>query len=148
MIWSTNDQWMLTGDHGGFVKYWQSNMNNVKMYQAHKDPIRGLRWETVRLCSQRAYETWTTVMLYRRPVRWACLRYCIVCLIYLSFKEDSSINHLNCTLTVVYYSVTLAADGRKVTNKFLIKLRWRLLQIKTTDIAQRINPLSKNCGSK
>jgi polyadenylation factor subunit 2 len=33
---------MLTADHGGFVKYWQSNMNNVKMYQAHKDPVRGL----------------------------------------------------------------------------------------------------------
>lgn len=46
MIWSHNDQWMLTGDHGGFVKYWQSNMNNVKMYQAHKDPVRGLRWES------------------------------------------------------------------------------------------------------
>ena len=43
MQWSPNDQWMLTGDHNGFVKYWQSNMNNVKMYQAHKDPIRGLR---------------------------------------------------------------------------------------------------------
>lgn len=44
MIWSHNDLWMLTADHGGFVKYWQSNMNNVKMYQAHKDPVRGLRW--------------------------------------------------------------------------------------------------------
>ena len=42
-MWSHNDHWMLTADHGGFVKYWQSNMNNVKMYQAHKDPIRGLR---------------------------------------------------------------------------------------------------------
>lgn len=44
MVWSHNDTWMLTADHGGYVKYWQSNMNNVKMYQAHKDPIRGLRW--------------------------------------------------------------------------------------------------------
>jgi hypothetical protein len=43
MVWSHNDQWMLTADHGGFVKYWQSNMNNVKMYQAHKEAIRGLR---------------------------------------------------------------------------------------------------------
>ncbi|CAF1061326.1 unnamed protein product, partial [Didymodactylos carnosus] len=42
MIWSNNEQWMLTGDHNGFVKYWQSNMNNVKVYQAHSDPIRGL----------------------------------------------------------------------------------------------------------
>ena len=47
MIWSNNDQWMLTGDHSGFVKYWQTNMNNVKMYQAHKEPIRGLRWDHV-----------------------------------------------------------------------------------------------------
>ena len=43
MVWSHSDQWMLTADHGGFVKYWQSNMNNVKMYQAHKEAIRGLR---------------------------------------------------------------------------------------------------------
>ena len=45
MIWSHNDLWMLTADHSGFVKYWQSNMNNVKMYQAHRDPVRGLRWD-------------------------------------------------------------------------------------------------------
>ena len=29
--------WLLTGDDQGFIKYWQSNMNNVQMYQAHKD---------------------------------------------------------------------------------------------------------------
>ncbi|KAH8344002.1 hypothetical protein KR084_003119 [Drosophila pseudotakahashii] len=42
MVWSHNDSWMVTGDHGGYVKYWQSNMNNVKMYQAHKEAIRGI----------------------------------------------------------------------------------------------------------
>ncbi|XP_037776883.1 pre-mRNA 3' end processing protein WDR33-like [Penaeus monodon] len=42
MVWSHNDQWMVTGDTGGFVKYWQTNMNNVKLFQAHKDPVRGL----------------------------------------------------------------------------------------------------------
>ncbi|XP_058823124.1 pre-mRNA 3' end processing protein WDR33 [Topomyia yanbarensis] len=42
MVWSHNDNWMVTGDHSGFVKYWQSNMNNVKMFQAHKEPIRGI----------------------------------------------------------------------------------------------------------
>ncbi|XP_037076183.1 LOW QUALITY PROTEIN: pre-mRNA 3' end processing protein WDR33-like [Pollicipes pollicipes] len=42
MVWSRNDQWMVTGDHGGYVKYWQMNMNNVKMFQAHKDPLRGI----------------------------------------------------------------------------------------------------------
>uniref|UniRef100_A0A803TCU9 WD repeat domain 33 n=1 Tax=Anolis carolinensis TaxID=28377 RepID=A0A803TCU9_ANOCA len=40
MTWSRNDMWMLTADHGGYVKYWQSNMNNVKMFQAHKEAIR------------------------------------------------------------------------------------------------------------
>lgn len=44
MVWSHNDLWMVTGDHSGFVKYWQSNMNNVKMFQAHKEPLRGIRW--------------------------------------------------------------------------------------------------------
>lgn len=43
MVWSHNDNWMVTGDHNGFVKYWQSNMNNVKQFQAHKEPIRGIR---------------------------------------------------------------------------------------------------------
>ena len=38
--WSHNDTWMVTGDHGGYIKYWQSNMNNVKMFQAHKEPVR------------------------------------------------------------------------------------------------------------
>ena len=33
MEWSHNDVWMVTGDHGGYIKYWQSNMNNVKMFQ-------------------------------------------------------------------------------------------------------------------
>ena len=33
MKWSNNESWMVTGDHGGYIKYWQSNMNNVKMFQ-------------------------------------------------------------------------------------------------------------------
>lgn len=44
MVWSHNDNWMVTGDHSGYVKYWQSNMNNVKMFQAHKEAIRGIRY--------------------------------------------------------------------------------------------------------
>lgn len=44
MMWSNNDSWMVTGDHNGYVKYWQSNMNNVKQYQAHKEPVRGIRY--------------------------------------------------------------------------------------------------------
>uniref|UniRef100_A0A5K3EHD5 WD_REPEATS_REGION domain-containing protein n=1 Tax=Mesocestoides corti TaxID=53468 RepID=A0A5K3EHD5_MESCO len=44
MKWSHNDEWLLTADHAGYVKYWQANMNNVQMYQAHKMPIRGVRY--------------------------------------------------------------------------------------------------------
>ncbi len=43
MRWSWNGQWMVSADHDGFVKYWQPNMNNVHMYQAHKEAIRSLR---------------------------------------------------------------------------------------------------------
>lgn len=52
MVWSHNDQWMVTADHAGFIKYWQSNMNNVKMYQGHKEPIRSIRWEIVPHCGK------------------------------------------------------------------------------------------------
>lgn len=34
---------MVTADQTGYVKYWQSNMNNVKMFQAHKEPVRAIR---------------------------------------------------------------------------------------------------------
>ena len=42
MEWSHNDTWLLSADHSGCVKYWQSNMNNVKTLQAHTDPVRGV----------------------------------------------------------------------------------------------------------
>eukprot|EP00112_Aurelia_sp_Birch-Aquarium-sp1_P012294 Seg2587.3 transcript_id=Seg2587.3/GoldUCD/mRNA.D3Y31 product="pre-mRNA 3' end processing protein WDR33" protein_id=Seg2587.3/GoldUCD/D3Y31 len=42
MEWSHNDTWLLSADHSGSVKYWQSNMNNVKTLQAHNDPVRGV----------------------------------------------------------------------------------------------------------
>lgn len=45
MVWSRNDSWMVTADQTGYVKYWQSNMNNVKMFQAHKEPVRAIRFD-------------------------------------------------------------------------------------------------------
>ncbi|KAI8072958.1 WD40-repeat-containing domain protein [Gongronella butleri] len=42
MNWSHNSNWMVTGDHSGIIKYWQSNMNNLKMFQAHKEAVRDL----------------------------------------------------------------------------------------------------------
>ena len=37
MSWSNDGHWLATGDHGGYIKYWQQNMNNCCMFQAHKD---------------------------------------------------------------------------------------------------------------
>lgn len=43
---------MVSADHDGFVKYWQPNMNNVFMFQAHKDePIRSIRCDILRFHS-------------------------------------------------------------------------------------------------
>jgi len=42
MEWSHNDVWMVTADQAGYIKYWQSNMNNVKMFQAHKEEVYGV----------------------------------------------------------------------------------------------------------
>ncbi|XP_053201417.1 pre-mRNA 3' end processing protein WDR33-like [Panonychus citri] len=42
MVWSMDDLWMVTADQSGNIKYWQSNMNNVKMFHGHESPIRGL----------------------------------------------------------------------------------------------------------
>ncbi|PVU94222.1 hypothetical protein BB561_002723 [Smittium simulii] len=42
MEWSHDSQWLISGDQGGVVKYWQPNMNNVKIIQAHKEAIRDL----------------------------------------------------------------------------------------------------------
>jgi polyadenylation factor subunit 2 len=44
MKWSHNDDWMVTADHHGFIKYWQSNMNPLKVFQGHKEAIRDLRY--------------------------------------------------------------------------------------------------------
>ena len=35
---------MVTGDNDGLIKYWQSNMNNVKAFSAHKEAVRDLRY--------------------------------------------------------------------------------------------------------
>jgi polyadenylation factor subunit 2 len=42
MQWSHNEKWMISADQVGVVKYWQPNLNNVKILTAHKEPIRAL----------------------------------------------------------------------------------------------------------
>lgn len=40
--YSHSDDWLVSADHDGVVKYWQPNFNNVKSINAHSDPIRDL----------------------------------------------------------------------------------------------------------
>jgi polyadenylation factor subunit 2 len=42
MIWSHNELFMATADQGGIIKYWQSNMNNLKAFQGHNACIRDI----------------------------------------------------------------------------------------------------------
>lgn len=42
MVWSNNDIFMISADMGGVIKYWQSNMNNLKAFQGHNECIRDL----------------------------------------------------------------------------------------------------------
>ncbi|KAK4693967.1 polyadenylation factor subunit 2, partial [Lecanoromycetidae sp. Uapishka_2] len=40
--WSHSEDWLISADQDGIVKYWQPTFNNVKAIQAHNDPIRDL----------------------------------------------------------------------------------------------------------
>jgi len=40
--WSHSDDWLISAEQAGIVKYWQPNFNNVKSIQAHDDPVRDL----------------------------------------------------------------------------------------------------------
>lgn len=40
--YSHNDEWLLSGDQDGTIKYWQPNFNNVNIVQAHKDAVRDI----------------------------------------------------------------------------------------------------------
>ncbi|GME33138.1 polyadenylation factor subunit 2 [Neofusicoccum parvum] len=40
--YSHSDDWLVSADQDGVVKYWQTNFNNVKALQAHNEPIRDL----------------------------------------------------------------------------------------------------------
>ncbi|RDL38156.1 Uncharacterized protein BP5553_05589 [Venustampulla echinocandica] len=42
LSYSHSDDWLLSADHDGIIKYWQPNFNNVKVIQGHSDPIRDL----------------------------------------------------------------------------------------------------------
>ncbi|KAI1822308.1 WD40 repeat-like protein [Xylaria intraflava] len=42
LAYSHSDDWLLSADHDGIIKYWQPNFNNVQVIQGHRDPIRDI----------------------------------------------------------------------------------------------------------
>ncbi|KAJ4298168.1 pre-mRNA cleavage and polyadenylation factor (CPF) complex subunit [Kalmusia sp. IMI 367209] len=42
VAYTHTDDWLLSADQTGIIKYWQTNFNNVKEIQAHSEAIRGL----------------------------------------------------------------------------------------------------------
>jgi len=42
LCYSHNDDWLISGDHDGGIKYWQPNFNNLENIDAHSDPIRDI----------------------------------------------------------------------------------------------------------
>jgi polyadenylation factor subunit 2 len=40
MVFSHSDQYLLSGDNSGYVKYYEPNFNCVKVFQAHEQPLR------------------------------------------------------------------------------------------------------------
>ena len=42
VVYAHNDEWLLSADQEGVVKYWQANFNNVKEINAHEHPVRDL----------------------------------------------------------------------------------------------------------
>lgn len=42
LAYSHSDDWLVSADHDGIIKYWQPNFNNVESIRGHQDPIRDL----------------------------------------------------------------------------------------------------------
>ena len=42
VAYTHTDDWLLSADQNGIIKYWQTNFNNVKEIQAHTEAVRGL----------------------------------------------------------------------------------------------------------
>jgi polyadenylation factor subunit 2 len=42
LTYSHSDDWLVSADHDGIIKYWQPNFNNVESIRGHNDPVRDL----------------------------------------------------------------------------------------------------------
>eukprot|EP00884_Botryococcus_braunii_P007577 jgi/Botrbrau1/16820/Bobra.150_2s0047.1 len=42
MLYSHNENWLISGDDGGLIKYFKPNFELVKVYPTHKEAVRGV----------------------------------------------------------------------------------------------------------
>ncbi|KAK3985554.1 WD40-repeat-containing domain protein [Cladorrhinum sp. PSN332] len=42
LAYSHSDDWLVSADHDGTIKYWQTNFNNVENIRGHTDPVRDI----------------------------------------------------------------------------------------------------------
>ncbi|KAM7189277.1 polyadenylation factor subunit 2 [Rhypophila sp. PSN 637] len=42
LAYSHSDDWLVSADHDGIIKYWQPNFNNVESIRGHTEPVRDL----------------------------------------------------------------------------------------------------------
>ncbi|KAK9898090.1 WD40 repeat-like protein [Cystobasidium minutum MCA 4210] len=42
--WSHAGSWLVSCDTSGVIKYFQPNMNNVTLFEGHKEPVRDVSW--------------------------------------------------------------------------------------------------------
>ncbi|GKV12515.1 hypothetical protein SLEP1_g23646 [Rubroshorea leprosula] len=51
IIWSYNDNWMVSGDDQGSIRYWENNTKHVEAFSAYEESVRDLR-KDLKFCSR------------------------------------------------------------------------------------------------
>ena len=124
MTWSHNDMWMLTADHGGYVKYWQSNMNNVKMFQAHKEAIREARFIPnlpFSVVNLSLYCLRSALRYHAAATWWGCLTSCHM-LLWLINDRCMCVLLQHCSDLLLIYCLMWLMSCFSVLNKVIIHL--------------------------
>jgi len=71
LVWSHNDNYLMSGDNNGSIKYWQSNMNTLQNIEAHSGSVRGLTYEN---------SFFIFIFILKHPFSWQVLAVrCQIC---------------------------------------------------------------------
>jgi polyadenylation factor subunit 2 len=82
MTYTHNDNWLVTGDDAGSIKYWQSNLNHVKVLEAHRESVRAVSFSKSDLKFTSCSDDTTVKVRAAHCTRWAvnrCVGWFLVC---------------------------------------------------------------------